>query len=173
MTSSQSQQNGSSVSNSFSENCSLYVENISSDASTKLLSDHVKQSFPDDFKSCEIIKDQKKFNTYFGYITMNTHKSADEVIKQLNGSELCGKQLRIAWNIIDSKNRGSNDSNLYVKSIRKDLSFTDFDKAFREFGDLLSTKLSTNNRGESNGYGYIRYLNSDDAKKSTRRQINS
>ncbi|KAL7711624.1 Polyadenylate-binding protein [Entamoeba marina] len=165
MTSSESQQNGSSVSNSFLDNCKLYVENISPAVTQEMFSSHIKQFFAEKCVSCEIIKEQNKMDSCVGFITMDSHESADEVIKQLNGSELCDKKLRFTWDIKDAKARNANDSNLYVKSIRKDLSIKGFDDAFRTYGSLLSTKLSTNEKGESNGYGYVRYVNSSDAKK--------
>jgi RNA recognition motif-containing protein len=62
--------------------------------------------------------------------------------------------------------------NLLVKNLSKDVSAHQFFKTFRQFGDIRSCKLNIDSSGQSKGYGYVNYYNSDNASKAKRELTN-
>jgi len=56
--------------------------------------------------------------------------------------------------------------NLLVKNISKEVSAHQFFKTFNQFGDIRSCKLNVDSSGQSKGYGYVNYYNSESAVKA-------
>jgi len=62
--------------------------------------------------------------------------------------------------------------NLLVKNISKDVSAHQFFKTFRKFGDIRSCKLNVDSSGQSKGYGYVNFYNSENAMKAKKELYN-
>jgi polyadenylate-binding protein len=61
--------------------------------------------------------------------------------------------------------------NLLVKNLDHTITAKEFYKMFQTYGDIKSSKLETNEKGESKGYGYVYFNNTEDAEKAQREMV--
>ena len=111
-------------------------------------------------------RDQHNYETFIGYINLDTHEAAKEVISKMNGLIFKDKKINMSWSIKDYKMRTENESNLYVKGINRDVSQHELQEVFSQYGDILSVKLSSNEKNQSNGFGYVKFVNVESAEKA-------
>ena len=50
----------------------------------------------------------------------------------------------------------SADNNIFVKNISKNVTEREFEEFFTYFGQVFSSKISYDEKGESRGYGYLK-----------------
>ena len=51
------------------------------------------------------------------------------------------------------------------------ISAKDFYKMFETYGEIKSSKLETNEKGESKGYGYVYFTNASDAENALKEMV--
>ncbi len=105
---------------------------------------------------------------------------AERARAELNGAKITPKysksKLSKPVRLCKYETRAAQDSfrneheikNLLVKNISKDVSAHQFFKTFRQHGDIRSCKLNVDTLGQSKGYGYVNYYNSENAAKAKR-----
>eukprot|EP00360_Condylostoma_magnum_P001784 CAMPEP_0168313158 /NCGR_PEP_ID=MMETSP0210-20121227/156_1 /TAXON_ID=40633 /ORGANISM="Condylostoma magnum, Strain COL2" /LENGTH=62 /DNA_ID=CAMNT_0008266425 /DNA_START=352 /DNA_END=540 /DNA_ORIENTATION=- len=59
--------------------------------------------------------------------------------------------------MIHGKKDMPSEANIVVSNLENDVTAQDLDAAFKEFGDVVSSKVSYNTEGESNGYGFVQF----------------
>jgi len=119
------------------------------------------------------------FSRSKAFITLPTRELAEKAREELNGVKLIAKysKNKIAIPIrickFESKqmqetqsNENSFGRNLLVKNIPKEVSAHQFYKILRAFGDIRSSKLVVNLKGESKCYGYVNYYSNESAEKA-------
>lgn len=75
-------------------------------------------------------------------------------------SKKFGKPVRICKYELESeikKNKNDTSKSLFVRNINKEISAKELFKMFEEFGEVRSSKLEVNNKGESKGYGFVHF----------------
>lgn len=58
------------------------------------------------------------------------------------------------------------EKNIFIKSIPNDVSEEEVHNIFKEFGEILSVKVSKNEDHSSRGYGFVCFASPDDSKKA-------
>ena len=99
-------------------------------------------------------------------VLFKDNESADKCRKEMNLRKLWGKSVRIMWEEMDTSLRYNTKSNLYIKGIPKTTTPREVYEYFMQFGDIFSCKISENETGMHNGYGYITFYRSEDAEKA-------
>lgn len=56
-------------------------------------------------------------------------------------------------------------ANVFLKDIDKNVKIQDVDKALSRFGKIFSSKISTDENGESRGYGYVQFETEKEAEE--------
>ena len=98
-------------------------------------------------------------------IIFNDNNQANKARLELNLRKIKGKSVRITWHEKDNSLRYSNQFNLYIKNVPKQVTPREYFEHFLKFGDVISAKLAENDDGEHLGYGYVHYTNSESVKK--------
>ncbi|EMD48209.1 polyadenylate-binding protein [Entamoeba histolytica HM-3:IMSS] len=148
----------------FAENKTIFVSGLSLNVTESVLYGTVLKEFPNQVLNVHINKDNSH-DTSIAYINMNTHDSAAQAISKLNGTIIEGRKVNMFWSLRDYKLRTQSETNLYVKGIKKEIGQQKMQEVFDKYGNTLSVKLSTNEKNESNGFGYVKYCTVDECKK--------
>ena len=99
-------------------------------------------------------------------VLFKDNKSADECRKEMNLKKFRHKSVRIMWEERDTSLRYNTKNNLYIKGIPKTTSPREVYEYFSKFGDIFSCKVSEDDFGNHNGYGYITFYRNEDAEKA-------
>nr|BAN40340.1 polyadenylate-binding protein, cytoplasmic and nuclear, putative [Entamoeba invadens] len=141
----------------FEDNKTIFVSGLTNNVTDSLLSSVVMEKFPTEVVSIHVTKNESHFDTPIAYINMSTHDAAKRVISTLNGVMVDGKPINMFWALKDFKQRTDTQTNLFVKNIKKSVNQKELQDVFSAIGETLSVKLSLNEKGESNGFGYVKY----------------
>lgn len=106
-----------------------------------------------------------------GYAYINFHhvEDAKTAIRELNyfaNALTHGCPLRIMWKTRDPSVRNSGVGNIFIKSLKKTIDSKMLYDTFTQFGDILSCKVATNDKGESLGYGFVHFENANSANEA-------
>eukprot|EP00928_Gymnodinium_smaydae_P019535 TRINITY_DN174_c0_g1_i4.p1 TRINITY_DN174_c0_g1~~TRINITY_DN174_c0_g1_i4.p1 ORF type:complete len:539 (-),score=167.53 TRINITY_DN174_c0_g1_i4:603-2219(-) len=106
-----------------------------------------------------------------GYAYVNFHQVADaeRALDTLNYSSIKGRACRIMWSQRDPSLRKNHVGNVFVRNLDKNIDNKALYDTFSLFGNILSCKVATNHKGESNGYGFVHYETEDAAKQAIER----
>ena len=95
------------------------------------------------------------------------HSLATDAIAKLNYTIIDGKECRIMWKESDPTRRHTGEGNLFIKNIPKSYGSKDLHELFSKCGEIFSCKVAMNLKtNESLCYGYVQYINPEDAKKA-------
>jgi polyadenylate-binding protein len=120
-------------------------------------------------------------STSFGYCNFADHESAVRSIKELDGFELDGKTLLCtrhktrAERVRDLRRQTDlwrqqnyevyKGRNLYVRGFDETTTEDDLRAFFREFGEIESLKIQTDETGVSKKFGFVCFRSAEDAQK--------
>ncbi|KAM0680732.1 Polyadenylate-binding protein 4 [Glugoides intestinalis] len=114
-------------------------------------------------------KDGNSISTAF--VTFQSLEDANKIVEKFNYHTIHNKQMILS--IVDLTKNVPEDANLFVKGIPVNMSFKDFYKLFKVYGNITSCKISTNEKGESKGFGFVQYDSSEAADKATKELHNT
>jgi polyadenylate-binding protein len=97
----------------------------------------------------------------FAFIHFETPENA-RAARSLNGTLVAGKPIRVA---INSRKREP-EANLFVKNLSATCTTTKLDGLFQSFGDIISSKISYDERGHSCGYGFVQFASLEQADQA-------
>jgi len=106
-----------------------------------------------------------------GYAYVNFHAVADakRALDTLNYSQIRGRACRIMWSHRDPNLRKGGAGNVFVKNLDKNIDNKALFDTFSLFGNILSCKVSSDENGKSNGYGFVHYETAEAAKTAVER----
>jgi len=109
--------------------------------------------------SARVVRNEKGESQGRAYVNFMEPVHAEKALKTMNGMELEGKPIRIR--------RKKKETNLFVRNVPKE----NCDKAqllalFEPFGRVASCRIMYDKKGQSCGYGYVRYVNQEGADKA-------
>lgn len=155
------------MSTEFQENKTVFISGLApSIADSELFKKVTEFTDQKNVQNVHINVDQHNYDTFIGYINLTSHEAAKEVISKMNGLIFKDKKINMSWSIKDYKMRTENESNLFVKGIKRDVSQHELQEVFAQYGEILSVKLSSNEKNQSNGFGYVKFVDIESAEKA-------
>jgi len=146
-------------------NGSLYVGDLLQDVGESDIYDAFKECGPIlSVRVCRDVKDQHSLG--YAYVNFQTPENAQKALDTLNGKRLKGKPCRVMWSRRDPTQRKSNEGNLFVKSLDKDVTLVQLQDVFSHFGTIASCKVVTKDDGTSLCYGFVQFEKPEDCEKA-------
>ena len=99
-------------------------------------------------------------------VLFKDNESADKCRKEMNLRKLRRKSVRIMWEERDTSLSHNTKNNIYIKGIPRTTTPREVYEYFIQFGDIFSCKVTEDENGNHNGYGYITFYRHDDAEKA-------
>ena len=99
-------------------------------------------------------------------VLFKDNESADKCRREMNLQKLRNKSVRIMWDESNTTLRYNTKSNIFIKGIPKTTTPREVYEYFSQFGDIFSCKVSEQESGEHNGYGYITFYRNEDAENA-------
>ncbi|XP_018020973.1 probable RNA-binding protein 19 [Hyalella azteca] len=154
----------------------LYVQNLPLDATEE----DIKKHFSSTGEVMSVVVARKGDKSLgYGFVQYLKQRSAREALISLAGSTLNGRDLllklsekRLAATVKSSRQMQDYGKQLSAKISVKNIPFQatrkELEQLFRPFGALKRTFLQKHHSGEYNngGYGFVEYLNMEDAKRA-------
>jgi len=147
-------------------NSSLYVGDLKPDVTDSDLFDIFKNVGT--VASIRVCRDRVTHRS-LGYAYVNFHKTedAERALDTMNYSLVKGKPCRLMWSLRDPSKRKVGAGNIFIKNLDKTVSNQQLADTFSAFGNILSCKVETDDKGTSKGYGYVHFEREEDAKTAT------
>ena len=119
--------------------------------------------------SCKVAQDEFGNSKGYGFVHYETAEGANKAISSVNGMLLNEKKVFVGHHI-PRKDRDSkfdemkaNFTNIYVKNIESEVTDEDFRALFEKYGDVTSASIAREAEGKSRGFGFVNYVNHENA----------
>jgi len=147
----------------------IFIKNLDKSVDHKALYD----TFSDfgNILSCKVALDEKGVSKGYGFVHYETQKMADNAIAKVNGCKIGNTDL-VAYvgPFIPKKERqqqnAQNFTNVYVKDISLEATYTDVDTLFSKYGRITSGVIMKNENGVSRGFGFFNYDTHESAQSA-------
>lgn len=150
---------------------SLYIGDLSPEVGESTLFEFFKDI--GNVASIRVCRDaMSRVSLGYAYVNFHTVDAAEKAINVLNGESLSGRPCRIMWSKRDPSIRRSGVGNIYIKNLSRDIDHGQLYDLFSVFGNILSCKLVTDERGRSKGYGFVHFQDKDVATQAINKMNN-
>jgi len=145
----------------------VFIKNLDSAIDNKALHDTFAAFGP--ILSCKVAQDETGQSRGYGFVHYDTAESATNAIKHVNGMLLNEKKVFVGHHI-PKKDRMSkfeemkaNFTNVYVKNVQSEVTDDEFRDLFEKHGEITSASVARDDNGKSRGFGFVNYVNHEDA----------
>jgi polyadenylate-binding protein len=148
----------------------VFIKNLDASIDNKAL--HDTFSAFGNILSCKIAIDESGNSKGYGYVHYETEEAADNAIKHVNGMLLNDKKVFVGHHVPRKERQAkieelrSKFTNVYVKNLDTSVTDDEFTAMFTKFGPITSALISKDEEGNSKGFGFVNFENSDDAHKA-------
>jgi polyadenylate-binding protein len=159
---------GAPQSNLPSGHASLYVGDLDEDVTEAMV--YEKFSPIGQILSIRVCRDMiSRKSLGYAYVNFSSTAEAEKAIDQLNFDLLRNRQMRIMWSQRDPSLRKSGVGNLFIKNLDKSIQVRDLYDTFSTFGNILSCKIATDEKGNSKGFGFLHFTSKEAAESAIKR----
>merc|ERR1719318_648763 len=146
---------------------SLYIGDLSVKVTGKDLEKKIsKVARPVSVKVC--LHPKTGLSLGYAYANFDCEEKAEKVLKEFQSSLLLNKPMRIMY--YNKKNVDRNSqlwrSNVFVKNLDSDVDNKRLQTAFSAYGQILSCKVETDDRGRSKCFGFVQFKTESSAWKA-------
>eukprot|EP00736_Rhodelphis_marinus_P013513 Rmarinus@m.24564 len=147
---------------------SLYVGDLAPEVTEAILFEVFSQAGP--VASIRVCRDAMTRRS-LGYAYVNYHSlvDAERALDTLNYTPVKAKNLRIMWSHRDPAVRKSGEANVYIKNLDKTIDHKALYDTFSSFGNILSCKVSVDEKANSKGFGFVHFETKEAANDSIAR----
>ena len=146
---------------------SLYIGDLSIKVTDKDLEKKItKVARPSSVRVC--LHPKTRISLGYAYANFDSEEKAEKVLRELQASPLMNKPMRIMYynkKVVD-KNNHLWRSNVFVKNLDPDVNNKRLEAAFSAYGQILSCKVSTDERGKSKCFGFVQFKSESSAWKA-------
>jgi len=122
--------------------------------------------------SCKVAQDEHANSKGYGFVHYETAEAANQAIKSVNGMLLNEKKVFVGHHI-PKKDRMSkfeemkaNFTNIYVKNVAAETTDDEFRDLFEKYGEITSASLARDDDGKNRGFGFVNFIQHEDAGKA-------
>jgi polyadenylate-binding protein len=135
---------------------SLYVGDLAYDVTEGNLFDIFSRIAPiASIRVCRDVVSRRSLG--YAYVNFHSVTDAEKAMEELKGQLFKTKPLRISWSIRDPSLRKSNEGNVFIKNLCPSIDSSALLEIFKNFGNILSWKLATDESGKSKGYAFVHF----------------
>jgi polyadenylate-binding protein len=156
----------------------VYIKNLGENYSDEDL----KRDFGvyGNIQSAILMKDPRDQARQFGFINYELHENAQKAVEELNGRKLGEREVYVGRaqkraereaylrKLREERAQKYQGINLYVKNLDDSVNDEELEKMFSAlgFGQITSSKVMTDDKGNTRGFGFVCYTNQEDANKA-------
>jgi len=105
----------------------------------------------------------------YAYVNYHSVSDAERAIDTLNYNSIKGRSCRVLWSQRDPSARKNAVGNIFVKNLDKNIDNKALYDTFSLFGNILSCKVSMDEKGGSRGYGFVHFETEEAANTAIQR----